>query len=71
MHIFIYILYNYIYIYICYIIYIYIYIYIFFHLSNKNLLVLMKHEVLVFKVFGGGLHKLSHFNSRISTLDFT
>ena len=39
--------------------------------GNKNLLVLMKHEVLVFKVFGGGLHKLSHFNSRISTLDFT
>ena len=69
MQIFIYILYNYIYIYIYAILY--IYIYIFFHLSNKNLLVLMKHEVLVFKVFGGGLHKLSHFNSRISTLDFT
>ena len=36
----------------------------FFHLK-------LKHEVLVFKVLGGGLHKLSHFNSRISTFDFT
>ena len=36
----------------------------FFHLK-------LKHEVLVFKVFGGRLHKLSHFNSRISTFDFT
>ena len=35
----------------------------FFYLSNQTLLVLMKHEVLVFKVFGAGLHKLIHFNS--------
>ena len=34
------------------------------------LLVPMKHELLAFKVFGGGLHKLSHFNSRIITLVF-
>ena len=31
----------------------------------------MKHEVLVFKVFSGGLQKPSHFNSRIPTFDFT
>ena len=49
----------------------------FFHLNNKNSLVLMKHEDLVFKLFGGGLHKLSHghqwtwTNSWTSTLGVT
>ena len=43
----------------------------FFHLNNKNSLVLMKHEDLVFKLFGGGLHKRSHFNSWTSTLGLT
>ena len=43
----------------------------FFHLNNQTSVVLMKYEVLVFKVFSSGLHKLSHFNSQISTLGFT
>ena len=43
----------------------------FFYLSNQTLLVLMKHEVLVFKVFGAGLHKLIHFNSWTLPLYFT
>ena len=42
-----------------------------FHVNHQTSLVLMKHEVLYFKVFGGGLHKLSHFNSWISAFDFT
>ena len=44
---------------------------LFFYLSNQTLLVLMKHEVLVFKVFGAGLHKLIHFNSWTLPLYFT
>ena len=43
----------------------------FFHLNNQTFLALMKHEVLVFKVFSVGLHKLIHYNSRTSALDFT
>ena len=43
----------------------------FFHLNNQTSLVLMKREVLVFKVFGSDLHEVSHFNSRISALVFT
>ena len=43
----------------------------FFDLHNHTLSALMKNKVLIFKVFGSDLHKLSHFNSRISTLDFT
>ena len=30
-----------------------------------------KYDVLVFKVFSGGFHKLSYINSRVFTLDFT
>ena len=47
----------------------------FFYLNNQISLypwnIRWKHEVLVFKVFGGGLHKLSHFNLWAFTLDFT
>ena len=43
----------------------------FFNLNNETSLVLMKHEVLVFKVFSGDLQKPSHFNSRIPTFDLT
>ena len=43
----------------------------FFNLDNHTLSALMKNKVLIFKVLGSDLHKLSHFNSRISTLDFT
>ena len=43
----------------------------FLHLNNQASLILTKHEVLIFKVFGSGPSKLSHFNLWISTLDFT
>ena len=41
------------------------------HYTMVLLMVLMKHVVLLVHALGGGLHKLNHFSSRISTLHFT